>query len=81
MALAKPRPDDLSSWPPQRDEETLTPPPTTANSQRRFSYRVLQATSAFVLITLFLFFASGMYEEKIRYAHRWGRMGVSVGGC
>lgn len=33
--------------------------------------RLLQATLAVVLITLVLFFASGMYEEKIRYAHRY----------
>ena len=31
--------------------------------------RALQATLAVVFITLALFFASGMYEEKIRYAH------------
>ena len=33
--------------------------------------RALQATMAVVFITLALFFASGMYEEKIRYAHRY----------
>jgi hypothetical protein len=33
--------------------------------------RALQATFAVVLITLVLFFASGMYDEKIRYAHRY----------
>lgn len=32
-------------------------------------------------MTLALFFASGMYEEKIRYAHRWARRGnASFGG-
>ena len=33
-------------------------------------YRITEASLAVVLITLALFFASGMYEEKIRYAHR-----------
>ncbi|WVQ79474.1 hypothetical protein IAT38_001573 [Cryptococcus sp. DSM 104549] len=33
--------------------------------------RALQASVAVVLITLVLFFASGMYEEKIRYAHSY----------
>jgi hypothetical protein len=32
--------------------------------------RAVQASIAVVVITLVLFFASGMYEEKIRYAHR-----------
>jgi len=32
--------------------------------------RALQATLVVVFITLTLFFASGMYDEKIRYAHR-----------
>lgn len=32
--------------------------------------RGLQASVAVVFITLALFFASGMYDEKIRYAHR-----------
>ena len=31
--------------------------------------RAVQASIAVVVITLVLFFASGMYEEKIRYAH------------
>ncbi|ORX41234.1 Spo7-like protein-domain-containing protein [Kockovaella imperatae] len=35
------------------------------------SLRALQATVAVVFITLALFFASGMYEEKIRYAHSY----------
>ncbi|ODN78280.1 hypothetical protein L202_03927 [Cryptococcus amylolentus CBS 6039] len=33
--------------------------------------RALQASVAVVSITLVLFFASGMYEEKIRYAHSY----------
>lgn len=33
--------------------------------------RALEASVAVVSITLVLFFASGMYEEKIRYATRW----------
>lgn len=32
--------------------------------------RGLQASVMVVFITLALFFASGMYDEKIRYAHR-----------
>jgi hypothetical protein len=31
--------------------------------------RGLQAVTVVVFITLALFFASGMYDEKIRYAH------------
>ncbi|WWC92145.1 uncharacterized protein L201_007099 [Kwoniella dendrophila CBS 6074] len=33
--------------------------------------RALQATVAVVSVTLVLFFASGMYEEKIKYAHSY----------
>ncbi|KAK8850321.1 hypothetical protein IAR55_004238 [Kwoniella newhampshirensis] len=36
--------------------------------QNLFKMRALQASAAVVFITLALFFASGMYEEKIRYA-------------
>ncbi|WWD20504.1 hypothetical protein CI109_104980 [Kwoniella shandongensis] len=36
--------------------------------QNLFKMRALQASVAVVFITLALFFASGMYEEKIRYA-------------
>lgn len=38
--------------------------------QNPFLLRALQASLTVVFMTLALFFASGMYEEKIRYAHR-----------
>jgi hypothetical protein len=39
--------------------------------QSAMAMRAVQASIAVVVITLFLFFASGMYEEKIRYAHSY----------
>ncbi|WWC72422.1 uncharacterized protein I206_106384 [Kwoniella pini CBS 10737] len=43
----------------------ITPP----NSNLKI--RALQASMAVVSVTLVLFFASGMYEEKIKYAHSY----------
>lgn len=40
------------------------------DTQNLLTMRAVQASIAVVVITLVLFFASGMYEEKIRYAHR-----------
>lgn len=40
-----------------------------ADLQNIVLLRGLQAAVAVVFITLALFFASGMHEEKIRYAH------------
>ncbi|ORY35912.1 hypothetical protein BCR39DRAFT_556037 [Naematelia encephala] len=39
--------------------------------QDLLTVRALQVMLAVVIITLVLFFASGMYEEKIRYAHSY----------
>jgi hypothetical protein len=41
-----------------------------ADKQNPLLLRALQASLTVVFMTLALFFASGMYEEKIRYAHR-----------
>lgn len=41
----------------------------TDGPQNIYLLRGLQAVTVVVFITLALFFASGMYEEKIRYAH------------
>jgi len=44
---------------------------SAANYQNLLLFRALQASLTVVFMTLALFFASGMYEEKIRYAHRY----------
>jgi hypothetical protein len=51
----------------------------SAHVQSLLTMRAVQASIAVVVITLVLFFASGMYEEKIRYAHRCVRCSHSVG--